>query len=62
MSDDTRDLKPHPLARPAGSVVPWAEQRREMPVMTGDEKLVETTWAEIDAWAYAFLWHCVVSF
>lgn len=33
-----------------------------MPEMTGDEQLVERAWQEIDAWTYAFLWHCVVSF
>jgi len=50
----------HP--RPAGTVVPWSEQREQMGAMTGDEQLVEKNWQEIDAWTYAFLWHCVVSF
>lgn len=54
--------KDRPPVRPAGSVVPWPLQRHEMPEMTGDEALVEKTWTEIDAWAYAFAWHCVVSF
>ncbi len=62
MSNDTNDSELRNLGRPAGTVVPWAEQRRDMPEMTGDEQLVAATWAEIDAWAYAFLWHCVVSF
>lgn len=53
---------PEPMDRPAGTVVPWPEQRRDLPAMTGDEQLVERTWTEIDAWTYAFLWHCVVSF
>lgn len=48
--------------RPAGTVVPWPEQRADLPEMTGDEELVRKTWQEIDNWTYAFLWHCVVSF
>ena len=61
MSDPTKPLqRVHP--RPAGTVTPWPEQRREMPEMTGDEQLVKQTWEEIDSWTYAFLWHCVVSF
>lgn len=61
MTDHTSPLRrEHP--RPAGSVVPWAEQRKDMPEMTGDEQLVKESWEVIDAWTYSFLWHCVVSF
>ena len=61
MSDLSEPLRRvHP--RPAGTVMPWPDQRREMGEMTGDEQLVQGTWEEIDAWTYAFLWHCVVSF
>jgi hypothetical protein len=61
MSDSTEPLRRvHP--RPAGTVAPWPEQRREMGEMTGDEQLVKRTWEEMDSWTYAFLWHCVVSF
>lgn len=62
MSTETNESPSRPASRPAGSVVPWPEQRRDLPPMTGDEQLVERTWTEIDAWTYAFLWHCVVSF
>jgi len=61
MSESTEPLRRgHP--RPAGSVVPWPEMREKMPKMTGDQRIVQETWEEIDAWTYAFLWHCVVSF
>lgn len=61
ISDSNEPLRrPHP--RPAGTVVPWPQQRQEMLEMTGDEALVQKTWEEIDAWTYTFLWHCVVSF
>ncbi|MCC7338547.1 MAG: hypothetical protein IT422_25930 [Pirellulaceae bacterium] len=61
MPDDSSPLqREHP--RPAGTVVPWTQQRQDMPEMTGDEQLVKQTWEEIDAWTYSFLWHCVVSF
>lgn len=62
MSTESNDHIPQLPLRPAGTVVPWLEQRRDMPEMTGDEQLVERNWTEIDAWTYAFLWHCVVSF
>lgn len=52
--------RPHP--RPLGTVVPWPEIRQQWPPMTGDESLVRKNWEGIDAWSYAFLWHCVVSF
>ena len=47
MSDPTEPLRRvHP--RPAGTVTPWLEQRREMAEMTGDERIVKETWEEID--------------
>ncbi|WP_168565803.1 uroporphyrinogen decarboxylase family protein [Crateriforma spongiae] len=48
--------------RPAGVVQPWAAVRQDWPEMTGDESVVRSSWQGIDAWAYAFLWHMVVSF
>lgn len=62
MTFESKDARSPHLNRPAGSVVPWPEQRGDMHEVTGDEQLVERTWTEIDAWTYAFLWHCVVSF
>jgi len=62
MSTELKDPRTLPPFRPAGTVIPWPDQRRDLPAMTGDEQLVERTWTEIDAWTYAFLWHCVVSF
>ena len=61
MSEPYEPLR-RPHERPAGAVVPWPQARNEMPPMTGDERLVQRNSEEIDAWTYAFLWHCVVSF
>ena len=36
--------------------------RGQLPEIVGDEGLVQGTWENLDGWAYAFLWHCVVSF
>lgn len=61
MSESSEPQKgTHP--RPAGTVVPWADQREDLPEMSGDEELVRKNWEEIDAWTYSFVWHCVVSF
>ena len=48
--------------RLAGSVEPWPAMKAQLPEIMGDEALVRSTWENFDAWAYAFLWHCVVSF
>ena len=50
------------VARPAGTVEPWAAAKSTLPEILGEEALVRSTWENLDAWAYAFLWHCVVSF
>ncbi len=50
----------HP--RPPGTVEPWAAAKPQLGEMTGDERLVRQSWEELDAWAYAFVWHCLVSF
>lgn len=50
------------VARPAGIVEPWANAKSTLPEIMGDEGLVRSTWQNLDAWAYSFLWHCVVSF
>lgn len=52
--------RPHP--RPAGTVEPWPAAKQQLGTMTGDERLVQQSWQELDAWAYAFVWHCLVSF
>jgi hypothetical protein len=57
---DPRLRPPHP--RPAGTVIPTAQELAGLPAITGDRELVARTLGGFDAWAYAFLWHCVVSF
>ncbi len=57
---DPRLHAPHP--RPPGSVMPAADELADLPEITGDREIVTRTLGGIDAWAYAFLWHCVVSF
>ena len=49
-------------SRPAGTVEPWQSFKDQLPDITGDEAIVRTSWEGMDAWAYAFLWHMVVSF
>lgn len=59
---DTPDPPGKEDARPPGTVVPWPEKLEDLPEITGDAQLVKNTWEGLDAWTYAFLWHCVVSF
>jgi hypothetical protein len=48
--------------RPAGFVEPWGKIKEGLPEILGDETIVRNSWESIDAWAYAFIWHMVVSF
>jgi hypothetical protein len=48
--------------RPAGTVEPWDGIKQQFAEILGDESIVRESWEGMDAWAYAFLWHMVVSF
>jgi hypothetical protein len=45
-----------------GVCIPWEQKLRELPATSGDRQLVQTVWEEIDALAYTYIWHCLVSF
>lgn len=45
-----------------GVCVPFEEKKKDLPTMTGDEKLVKTIWEQNDSLAYTFIWQMVVSF
>ena len=49
-------------SRPAGIVEPWKNMKIQLPEILGNEAIVRNSWESMDAWAYAFLWHMVVSF
>lgn len=51
-----------PPSRTPGTVEPWVVAKDQLGEMTGDERLVRQSWEELDAWAYTFVWHCLVSF
>lgn len=45
-----------------GVCVPWEEKVKELPKIQGDAALVRKVWQDVDALAYTFIWHCLVSF
>jgi len=45
-----------------GVCVPWAEKRKELPRITGDEDLVKRVWEANDALGYLYIWQCLLSF
>lgn len=57
-----RDSRLEAGTRPAGSVEPWDGIKKQFAEIVGDETIVRQSWEGMDAWAYAFLWHMVVSF
>jgi hypothetical protein len=42
--------------RKPGVCVPWEVKRRHLPIITGDESRVKSTWEMIDSMGYFFLW------
>lgn len=62
MSEQSDQTLDQPKSRPPGTVEPWEFAKPQLGEMTGDERLVRQSWEELDAWAYAFVWHCLVSF
>lgn len=52
----------HPARSRPGVCIPWEDKRRELPALTGDAQLVQRVWEDIDALAYTYIWHCLVSF
>ena len=53
------DSKPK---REPGVCIPWEERLKELPEIKGDEELVKRVWEDIDALAYTYIWHCLLSF
>lgn len=58
---------PPPLEFPAlkvkpGVCLPWERKREELPAITGDTDLVRRIWEDVDALAYLYIWHMVLSF
>ena len=58
--------RPAFLQRPGadrrGVCVPWAEKRREIPAIPGDEAIVQRIWEDIEGLANMFIWQVLVSF
>ena len=45
-----------------GVCIPWQQKRSELPKISGDEMLLQKVWQDIDALAYVYIWHCLLSF
>ena len=50
-----REIKP-------GVCIPWEQKLKELPKISGDEKLIRKIWEDIDGLAYMYIWQCVLSF
>ena len=57
-----RDTTMKPTPKPPGVCIDWQQKLAELPPITGDAGLVKQTWQDIDALAYTYIWHCLVSF
>jgi len=52
---------PMPGLKP-GVCYSWEQKLAELPALTGDAGLCERIWEEVDALAYFYIWHLVLSF
>jgi hypothetical protein len=48
--------------RKPGVCIPWEEKLQEIPEISGDPKLAQKVWEDIDSLGYTYIWHCLVSF
>ncbi len=49
------------IAKKPGVCIPWEEKVKQLPPITGDEKLVRKVWEDVDSMAYTYIWHLLVS-
>jgi hypothetical protein len=50
-----------PRVKP-GVCIPWEEKAKKLPPISGDRELVQRIWEMNEAWAYTYIWHCLLSF
>jgi hypothetical protein len=51
-----------PIPRKPGTCIPWEEELKRMPQITGDKELVKRGWEEIDGLGYVYIWQILLSF
>jgi len=51
----------HSKVKP-GLCIPWEEKVKEIPRISGDSKLVQQIWEDIDTFGNMFIWQCLLSF
>jgi len=52
---------PEKQAIKPGVCIPWEERVKEYKQITGDPKIVQKAWEEIDTLAYLYVWFCLIS-
>jgi len=45
-----------------GVFLPWEEEKKRIPQITGDEAIVREIWENTDRLAWTFIWQILVSF
>lgn len=48
--------------REPGVCFPWEEKLKELGEIKGDAELIKKVWEDVDALAYVYIWHCLLSF
>lgn len=50
------------VVRRPGAAFPWEEKLKELGEIKGDAELIKKVWEDVDALAYVYIWHCLLSF
>jgi hypothetical protein len=45
-----------------GTCIPWKEKEKEIPSISGDKRLVQQIWEDVDSFGNMFIWQCLLSF
>ena len=45
-----------------GVCIPWEQQRRQIPNITGDQEQIRRIWEDIDSLGYVYIWQVLLSF
>jgi uroporphyrinogen-III decarboxylase len=51
----------NPKVKP-GICIPWENKIQELPQITGDEKILQNVWEDIESLGNMFIWQCLLSF
>ncbi len=59
MAETSKSDNPKFLKLKPGELIPWERKKSEYPKITGDEKVFEKVWKDIEKIGNRFIWFCL---